>query len=325
MNKMMIAVAAAALAGVATAGICDGETPDPIKGAQRVYDFKASVKLVDGKTATAKETTKGSICVGSVTTYNKAFYRVKASRTFKGVFIDCDVCEIDAVRKGEVEAIRNGKAGDWLTTYNQAYFYVSSSDTKYKAIYNAQAYDEDATDQGYKFLLANFIGGATYAKSKVAEALVQLNFAEYDKFGEYRLYSLLAAGFGTRQDSLIKNVSGNLAGAVSAATWCGFFTQCYEPCLETPYYNGYSEEIDPDTMQVTVTYDQTEWQNAPSPAFDAVSGTWSIKYNASKSKYATQDKVLTKTFGSNAWLLTKDEGAETFAFPFNFIELGAAE
>lgn len=324
MKKMMIVAALAASSLAGFAGICDGEVgpgPDPVKASQRVYDFKANVKLVDGKSASATIKTAGTICNPGSSSTSMAYYRVKSSRTFKGIFLDCDVCQIDAVQKGEVEAVDSNKAGDNLIG-SKAYFYVSSSDSKYKAVYSPAEFDQ--ADSGYKFLVGNFVGGVTFAKSKVAEGLVQLNFAEYDKFGELRLYSLFAAGFGARDGVLIKNLSGNLAGAVSAATWCGIWTQTYEPCLATQYY---------DSMEVTaegVTYTPdagNKWQaNAEtSPAFDAVSGTWSVKYSAAKSKLASQDAVLRKTFGSNYWVLGGGEDAEAFVFPIAYVNIGAQE
>lgn len=323
MKKLMIAAGAIALAGVTFAGICDGSDPVVEKAAQRAYDFKASLKLVDGKTATTTTKTKGSICVNPTSSTATSYYRIKASRTFKGVFIDCDTCKVQAIKDGEVEAIRNGHAADQLATGTAA-FYVSSSDTKYKAVYNAKVYDDANTDYGYQFQIANFIGGESFAKSKVAEGLVQFNILELDKFNEYRTYSLLAAGFGSRDGDLIKTLCGNLAGAVSAATWCGIWTQCYEPCLETPFYDAMA--LDDDGNMVYEPQNGNAWQ-APletSPAFDAVYGTWSIKYSSSKSKLTTEQKVVDKTFGSGWYTLTKSADID-IAFPFAFIALGAQQ
>lgn len=303
MNKMMIAVAAAALAGVASATICDPTAPQT---GCRAYDFKASLKMVDGKT---KNASSKDVCLGTTTA--TAYYRVKASRTVKGVFTDCDQCQLEAVRSGaatsEAESLLVGEA------LGGAHFLLSTSDSKYKVIYNASEFFGAPTD-GYKFHILNFIGGETYAKSKVVEALLAIDFVEYDKFGEFRNYALLCAGFGARADALVKNVSGNLAGAVSAATWCGIPTQCYEPCTMYAYYTGLS--VDTTTNPWTILYTQTPWQglSPQSPAFDAVSGTWSLKYNSSKSKLSTANQLLDKTFGSN-WQLMSNIGAATF--PFN--------
>lgn len=300
MNKMMIAVAAAALAGVASATICDPTAPQT---GCRAYDFKASLKMVDGKT---KNASSKDVCLGSTTA--TAYYRVKASRTVKGVFTDCDQCQLEAFRsagdfQSKAESLLVGEA------LGGAQLYLSTSDSKYKAIYNASEFIGASTD-GYKFHILNFIGGETYAKSKVVEALLAIDFVEFDKFGEFRNYALLCAGFGARADALVKNISGNLAGAVTAATWCGIPTQCYEPCTAQAYYSGLDITQDPPV------YTQNPWQGLSinSPAFDAVSGTWSLKYNSSKSKLTTFDQLMNKTFGSN-WQLMSNIGAATF--PFN--------
>lgn len=310
MKKLLMGLAlAASVAGFGN-DICAGGQGPTVTGAQRAYTFKASVKMVDGKVGTS--TSKGTICVGGTT--SSAYYRVKATRKFKGVFIDCDVCQINAIKAGDVDEVVNKKAGDNLAM-SKAYFFVSTSDSKYKAIYSAMDWIDD-DDMGYKFDILNWFGGPTFAKSKLAEGLAQFNIVELDKFGEYRLYSLFAAGFGKRDGDLLKSLKGNLAGAVTAATWCGILTQVFEPCLETPYY---------DSMTATgagYEYEMTPWQVPQSPAYDAVSGKWSVKYSKSLSKLATMDAVLGKVFGSGAYVITDDE-ADTYHFPFEYAELYA--
>ena len=50
MKKLMIAAAVASVGAVAFGGLCDTVSPQA-EGTCRAYDFKASVKLVDGMKA----------------------------------------------------------------------------------------------------------------------------------------------------------------------------------------------------------------------------------------------------------------------------------
>lgn len=292
MKKLMLVAAIAAVSGAYASSVCD-PTPGPsIVAAQRVYDFKASVKMVDGKAGSTTTKTKDP-CTGisKVTSYD--YYRVKSSRTFKGIIVDCDVCQVEAAGTGDNLAL------------SQAAFYVASSAQKYQWIYEAATYGNTAP--GYQVGLLNFIGGVTAAKSKIAEMSALFQFVEYDKMGEEKGFSLMAAGFGTQANGLLKTVSGNLAGESTAAYYCGYWTQCFEPCtLEAYYY--WDLDVDP-IAQVANT-----WQLARSPAYDAVYGTWSLKYNASKSKLTYLETLLQKTFGKNyGWML----GGAISTFPFD--------
>jgi len=297
MKKLMIAAAAAAMIGGAYASnVCDPDTPTPVTGTQRVYDFSASVKMVDGKAGSTTTTTK-DICLGTTKTTVYDYYRVKSSRTFKGVILDCDVCGVDA-----------GTTGDNLAL-SAAAFYVASSAQKYQYIYEAATYGNTAP--GYKVGLLNWIGGATSAKARVAEMSVLFQFVEIDKMGEDKIFSLMAAGFGSQDKGLLKTVSGNPAGESSAAYYCGYWTQCFEPCTLTAYYYW-------DLTQDPVAQEQNTWQLARSPAYDAVYGTWSLKYNASKSKLTNIDTLMSKTFGSKAAFWVPATPLTTFPFDVTF-------
>ena len=311
MKKLMIAAAVAAMtAGAFANDICDGgEIPGPVT-AQRVYLFKATVRLADGKSAKGVDK---SVCGDTKWAEN---YRVKALRKIKGVFLDCKTCK----------ATEDG--GDQLAL-SKAPLYIATSDRKYKAVYEAGTYtatDGDETDDtGYKFLLLNYIGGTTFAKSKVAEGLFQVNFLEADKLGELRAYSILCAGFGKRGTSsgLLWSLSGRVTGAVTAAYWCGAPTQCFEPCTQAAYYTKAA-------LDGSINFNT--WMLELSPAYDAVYGTMSLKYSGSKSAMKTQLDVLNATFGTG-WDYMKqpvtndgsgDEGGSTeVKFPFDYIEFAA--
>lgn len=295
MKKLMIAAAAAALVGSTFAGNpCDPDPMQPVTASQRVYDFKASLKVVDAKSATTKTTSK-DVCIGTITTKQSDYYRVKSSRTFKGIFLDCDVCGVDAQTDGDNLA------------KSAASFYVASSANKYTKIYEAQTSEQNAAlTSGYQVGLLNWIGATTAAKAKVAEMSIFFQFQEVDALGQYKAYSLFAAGFGAQKDGLLTSASGNIAGESTAAYFCGLYTQCFEPCLLTAYYYW---------NQGVQT--QNTWQLNRSPAFDAVYGTWSIKYNASKSKLTSNDALLTKTFGKNATFILNDVDKYPFDVQFN--------
>ena len=312
MKKLMIAAAVAAMTAGAFAddeGICGGGTTPVAGPAQRAYLFKATVRLADGKTASGVDK---SICGDTKWSEN---YRVKALRKIKGVFLDCKTCK----------ATEDG--GDQLALSKAALF-IATSDKKYKVVYEASSYNAtsgDDADTGYKFLLLNYIGGTTFAKSKVAEGLFQVNFLELDKFNELRAYSILCSGFGKRGTSsgLLWSLSGRVTGAVTAAYWCGLPTQCFEPCTQAAYFT---------TAAITGDVTYNTWMLEQSPAYDAVYGTMSLKYSGSKSAMKDLDSVLVATFGAGYTVMVnaddeaagEDEGDEV-AFPFDYIELGAAE
>ena len=290
----MLVAAVAAVGAAYASSVCDPTPGVSLKAAQRVYDFKASVKMVDGKAGSSTTKTKDP-CTGitKVTSYD--YYRVKSSRTFKGVIVDCDVCQVEA----------NGASTGDNVAQSQAAFYVASSAQKYQYVYEAGTYGNTAP--GYTVGLLNFIGGPTAAKSKVAEMSVLFQFVEVDKMGEEKGFSLMAAGFGTQDKGLLKTVSGNLAGESTAAYYCGYYTQCFEPCTLQAYYTW-------DLTADPAAQEQNTWQLARSPAYDAVYGTWSLKYNASKSKLTYIETLLQKTFGKNYGFMTS--GAIT-TFPFD--------
>ena len=83
MKKLMIAAAAAAMIGGASADIC---SMAPATKTCRAYDFAASVKLVDGRVATDRAS---NVCDDD----GRVYYRVKATRKIKGVFTDCNPCQ----------------------------------------------------------------------------------------------------------------------------------------------------------------------------------------------------------------------------------------
>ena len=325
MKKLMIAASAVALAATTFGSFCD---PVDVKTGCRAYDFKASLKLVDGKydTQTIKD------CFGGSGSAVRSVWRVKASRTLKGLFTDCDQCNIAATKKEgvKVDSILLGEKYGYNVAdskQNGAHLYIASSANKYKAIYNASTFFE-TLENGYNFHVLNIFGGPSFAQSKYVEAFLQINYAELDKQESHlRAYTLFCAGFGARDGVLVKNISGNVAGLANAAMYCGIPAVCFEPCTQLAWQEG------------TIWWTQGGVAGDPvglspfSPAFDAVYGTWSVKYNASKSNLATAEALFNKTFGSNWYTLTwnmfggETAPAEKDYFPVSItaFKLGAAE
>ena len=129
MKKLMIAAAVASVGAVAFGGLCDTVSPQA-EGTCRAYDFKASVKLVDGKKGIDKAS---SICAADGT----VFYRVAASRKVKGVFFDCDVCNITNATYGIPGGRRGGEAflfGGDQSKGDFCHLYISTSASKYKVV-----------------------------------------------------------------------------------------------------------------------------------------------------------------------------------------------
>ena len=311
MKKLMIAVAAAAMVGGAFANdICDTEGDTPGKLGQRVYDVTFSIKTLNVKSGST--TTKDKDCWGGTTsTKVKDFYRVLATHKFKGVIIDCATCGQTVNDDGTLTE----KTGDQLAL-STAQLYIASAADKYTKIYNAATYTADDAANGYKVGLLNFFGGVTFEKSKKAEITAAFNFAEREDTRDHmRYYSIMAAGFGTRDGYFLKNASGNCAGEVTTSCYCGYYGQVFEPCTAKTFY-----EWTDDGDQDTTAYD---WFLARSPFYDAVSGTWKIKYNAAKSKLATEDAVMRKTFrnfNKTTSYMTLGQGEVAFPFEVTFKE-----
>jgi hypothetical protein len=320
MKKLMFAAAAASIGTVAFGGLCDTISPQA-EGSCRAYDFKASVKLVDGKRGIDKAS---NICASD----GAVFYRVSASRKVKGVFFDCDVCNLTNTTYGTAAGGRGGEAflfgGDQSNGGDFAHLYISTSASNYKSVSHTDdafgdkygnAYTGSAA---YDFKLLNFFGGTTAAKSKKAEALIALDFAELDQYEEIRRWSILCAGFGAQANGVVKSLSGNLAGAVSAATWCGIDTAVFEPCLLDASASAWvfnnnvisAANYQGCTADACVPWSALLVDGVASFANDAVSGTWSLKYNSSESKAAYGSTVLKKVFGAD-WAYTDSKAAYT--------------
>jgi len=288
MKKLMIAAAAAAMVGGAFANnVCDTEDPKADTLGQRVYDVQIKVKTLDTKSGSTT-TTSQDCWGGKTTTKVYDYYRVQKSHTFKGVIIDCKTCGQELDPDGKLTE----KTGDQLAM-SEAQLYIASAADKYVKIYNAATFSGDDTAKGYDVGLLNFYNGVTFAKSTKAEMSIAFYFGEReDSLDHMRYYSIMAAGFGARDGYFLKNASGNCAGEVTTSCYCGYYGQVFEPCTGEGFYT-WVLNADGVLEQDVTSY---EWFLKRSPFYDAVSGTWSIKYSSSKSKLATQDAVMKKTF-----------------------------
>jgi len=344
MKKLVIAtLAAAAVGGAFAQTICDtlnnqiGESGESC----RVYDFKASVKLVDG----VRKKEKGGICDAQ----GYAYYRVAAKRTLKGVFFECNPCNATNRSAGVVgDPLLWGWKQDVADTVSGSHadithFFISTSDSKYKVIASTETRNGNANPTAfYEFLLLNYFGSSNKDKATKAEGLLDIDFMEFDKYQEYRFWSILCAGFGAQSKGMLKNLSGNVAGAVSAARWCGIPTLVFEPCLLNPAFTAYTF-ADPNnpspanftgatpnadvpwaTLILTDGADNMAVTTFQSYAQDAVSGTWSLKYNASKSRLHNFGTLISKTFGSGTQWIEDQQASAWAAFVDTPRNTGAA-
>lgn len=328
----MIATSVAMVGAVAFGGLCDTITGGAAVDACRAYYFKASVKLLDGKTG---KVPAGSICADDGT----AYWRVGATRKIKGVFFDCDTCNLTNATFGTPAGLNGGEAflfgGDQTQGGDFAHLYLSTSASKFKVIsrtavgdgtttaadgnlldfdtYGSGAYNGSAV---YDFKILNFFGAASADKAKRAEALWALDFVEFDQYGEFRTWSVLCAGFGAQANGLVKNLSGTLAGAAAAATWCGIPTVVFEPCLLDPSYTGLTVDKSTTPWTIANTPDACiPWSalfvdGTASWSTDAISGTWALKYNKAASHAAYGSTVLNKVFGAG-WTFTDQKTGYT--------------
>ena len=195
-------------------------------------------------------------------------YRVTASRQFKGVFISCDCASFGA---------------------GTAFFYIATSENKYSYV-DSNIVGTSGT-AGYSWTLLNFYGSYLSSKSNLAQGLLNLTFR--DVVSGYtdpstqqlvdisKIYVLQAAGFGTQKNAKVASLAGQITGFVTPATCnCSAAVPlAFDPCTLLP-------NVQPN----------------------AVGGTFTLKYNASLSKYATANDVgatgmgvAVKVFGTGAF------------------------
>ncbi len=268
MKKLLLSAATAVLA---VGGLYAGcETPGTVtSNTADVYDFKATVRTIANKKST------NTIKDDCGTLINSCCYRVTASRSFKGVFISCDCVDF--------------KAGD-------AFLYIGTSETKNRYIsdnlddINGTLADPLAAgDATYSWPILNIYGSCTASKAKYIQGLMNLSFVDevgvsIDTTGAEiaitKTYTLQAAGFGTQKNAKVLSMSGYITGQVNTTPCnCTDSTEfAFEPC--------------------TLADLSTE--------ANAVGGTFTVKYNASLSKYAATNggttglAVAQKVFGTSA-------------------------
>ena len=164
-----------------------------------------------------------------------------------------------------------------------AFLYIGTSENKYG--YIDDTIEGDAT---YSWPILNIYGACSSSKAKYIQGLMNLSFV--DSVGVTvvdsvetpitKTYSLQAAGFGTQKNAKVYSMSGYITGQVST-TPCNCtaaFEAAFAPC---------------DLADI-------------STEANAVGGTFTLKYNASLSKYAatyggqTGLAVAQKVFGTSA-------------------------
>ncbi len=192
MNKLMLA--ATLIVSVSAAAFAECGTPDPtptpVAGAL-AYDFKASVKTVDAKSTKVKQDCDDPLL---------GCYRVKSSRSIKGLWIACD-CE----------------------SFIAPVTYMTSNKTKDK-------YGSIGTAE---FTVLNYFGKVTsdlkiLSQVNTAQGYVTFSYTDFylDADLTPRVFNFAAAGMGSVKNGLLQGLSGNIVGVAEPA-------MCIESC-DTP-------------------------------------------------------------------------------------------
>lgn len=174
MKKMLFAALVACAAGVYAQ--CGTPEPGPSTGTTYVYEFKANLKVVEAKAIAANNNT---ICEATC-------YRVKGTRTMKGLLIGCDDCA----------DLFNGDSTFWLTTSASKNLFVDEADYETSGL---------------------FFGGPTAVRSTSAEMFFALEGVDTYSNGTEREFSLMCAGFGTQKAGVLRTISGNVVGMYDGA------------------------------------------------------------------------------------------------------------
>ena len=229
----------------------------------QVYDIKITVKTtvaVKGKLSPKKNpfVTDGSTSI---------IYRKQGSKTWKGVVWGCD-CETVFGKWGTLPGNSEVVAGAVIWNTKKPYDIILLGDMNWHVM--------NAIDQkGDSCECAWTIGEST----DMSDA-----FLSFAGFGKLKLKTVKDDGNLTLDGcgSYLTSVSGNVSGWMPA------------PQIETPgraaicTFCGVIDEGEDATSETAEAWNHCPCLDEGARDFTAVSGTWSIKYNASLSKYCGQ-------------------------------------
>lgn len=256
MKKLLLSATTALLAVGGVYAACETPGTPATSNVADVYDFRATVRTIANKnTNTSFKDECGTVIVGG------CCYRVTTTRQFKGVFIACDCVSF--------------KPGE-------AFFYVGTSETKYKYVDDNISGGGDAS---YVFPILNIYGNCSASRSQYIQGLLSLTFLDStgiqaDLTTEItKTYTLQAAGFGTQKNAKVYSMSGYITGSVSTT-----------PCNCTDAFELAFAPCDLSDLSTEA---------------NAVGGIWTLKYNSSLSKFAATNggetglAVAQKVFGTS--------------------------
>ena len=227
-----------ASAGAVFAG-CTTPTVDPDIDGVYVYDFKATLRTVDGKSATA------ATACGSVTDC----YRVKAGRSLKGVWVACDCGSQTDMNVFITSSTSKGKYG-WA---DHAEFDILN--------FFGKGQSNASTAQGY-------IPALVYGDVWKVEAA--------DVFTA-RIFTLSLAGFGSAnpKTGILQSLNGYLVGKADAALCTSNctvpqFAITYLPCTMAQSGSNVKDEEEPGqddvvygTWAIKLNKKATKWASDP--------------------------------------------------------------
>ena len=271
MKKLMIVAAAAAMAGVAFADLCD----EVIGGAAgcALYNVKFTFKTLAAKDAkcTANQLASDACTALDADIAKKGLaYLDNTTRTFEGLLWQCKAACFEGVAPNEGAA----DAGDinYVLWEKKSELAISP-----KAVYNS-AQDADP----------RWIGGGDAATEQTKFDVLGRYGNKAQKVTAYWKPSMLnaeeeiiAAGFGTfdTKKMLIKSISGNAVGKLVPVT-----ATTSELCTD----------VELVTVLAYMCHNFKSWCccECVNAALAPASGTWSLKYNSSASKNGKLSKLI---------------------------------
>lgn len=277
MNKLMIAAAVAALAGASYAGLCSPEDPDPVtpagEPAPLVYDWTFKGKTTIGTPSTTKsviatDCTEEDVCgVGTETT--SLIKRIPANFAMAGWTAICECGKLI----GDYDSWDGYSF--WITKPYKSYFSAANCGQ-----YGMKACCEEAFIHviGKKELDAEIFSGFYGPSTFVNTSYGQTWTFDYAGLGKYVQKNPIA---GSNWCGYYSKFSGSFAGFATASYYINLAKNLCSPSVVFDCADCLADEI---VDQPTVVY-----------------GTWSVKYNASKTrKYITNRGSAAKAM-TPAW------------------------
>ena len=286
MNRCMKASIAAVSAMIATVGWAKSSTSDDTREAQ-VYNLTITVKTTKAERGKLK---KGHPFDAST---DAVIYRKQASQKWAGLIWGCD-CDSLAGKWKVVNEDAKFVSGCVIWKTTKPYDVIFLGDINWRLL-NAIDKSGDKCEGSWT------IGDMS------EDAPTFLTFAGFGTL--QTVYTVLPCEDPEINcTSYLKSMSGNVAGWMPAPVYITPGTDAH--C----YVCGDAEPGEEDTVDVATAWDFCPCEEYADIGYTAVSGTWSLKYNATASKKLMKDgATLIKTvkFPANVEKLVDDKMDET--------------